>query len=52
MPYSNAANVHNVQLYTEMGLYPGDSGYNGNDTTTSTTTVRGSSFADVAPPGS
>ncbi len=50
MPYSNAANVHNVQLYTEMGLYPGYSGYNGNDTIYLDDYVRGSSFADVAAP--
>ena len=32
MPYASSQGVHNVKLYTEMGLYPGYSGYNGNDT--------------------
>ena len=32
MPFSSSTGVHNAQLYTEMGLYPGYSGYNGNDT--------------------
>jgi len=32
MPYSNASNVHNVRLYMTAGLYPGYSGYTGNDT--------------------
>jgi hypothetical protein len=32
LPYANSANVHNVSLYTEMGLYVGSTGYSGSDT--------------------
>jgi hypothetical protein len=32
MPYSSATNVHNARLYWELGLYPGYTGYQGNDT--------------------
>jgi hypothetical protein len=31
MPYCSSCGVHNVSLYWETGLYPGYSGYSGND---------------------
>lgn len=51
MPYSSAQNVHNVKLYTTMGLYPGYAGYNASDTVYLDAYRRGTSFADVAPGG-
>lgn len=51
MPFCSANNVHNVKLYTTMGLYPGYSGYNASDTVYLDAYRRGASFGDVAPGG-
>lgn len=47
MPYANSANVHNVDLYTEMGLYTGRTGYTSTDTVFLDGYRRGTSKADV-----
>lgn len=51
MPFCSAQNVHNVKLYTTMGLYPGYAGYNASDTVYLDSYRRGTSFGDVAPGG-
>ncbi|MGH3003704.1 MAG: heparin lyase I family protein [Gaiellaceae bacterium] len=48
MPYCSSCGIYNADLYVEMGLYPGYSGYAGRDTIYIDDYRRGNSFADVA----
>jgi hypothetical protein len=47
MLYSNAANLHNLRLYTAIGLYPGGGTYTGHDTIYLDNYTRGTTFASV-----
>ena len=49
LPYCSSCHVHNVRLYTEMGLYPGSSGYRGRDMIYLAGSHRGTTFQAVAP---
>jgi hypothetical protein len=52
MPYCSSCGIYNVDLYTEMGLYPGYAGYSGKDTIYLDGYRRGTRFGDVAAPDS
>jgi hypothetical protein len=52
MPFCSTHGIYNVELYSEIGLYPGYAGYSGTDTLYADGYRRGSSFADVAAPDS
>ena len=49
LPYCSSCNVHDVKLYTEMGLYPGTSRYRGSDMIYLAGSHRGPTFQAVAP---
>jgi len=49
LPFCSSCNVHNVRLYTEMGLYPGTSRYRGRDMIYLSGSHRGPTFQAVAP---
>ncbi|HET7129323.1 MAG TPA: heparin lyase I family protein [Gaiellaceae bacterium] len=51
MPFCSSCGIFNVTLYTEMGLYPGYSGYHEQDTLYVDGSRRGRTFDAVAPPG-
>lgn len=50
MPYCSSCGIFNVDLYTEMGLYPGSPGYDHKDTVYIDGSRRGATFDDVAAP--
>ena len=50
MPFCSSCGIYNVELYTELGLYPGYDGYHEHDTLYFDGIRRGATFADVAPP--
>lgn len=52
LPFCNSCGIHNVLLYTEVGLYKGSSTMSGTDVAYLQGYKRGSSFADVAFQGS
>ena len=49
MPFCSSCGIFNVALYTELGLYPGYSGYHEHDTLYIDGSRRGQSFGAVAP---
>jgi len=49
LPYCNTCGIHNVSLYTEMGLYPGRTGFSSSDSVILDGFRRGSSFTAVSP---
>lgn len=49
LPFCSSCGVHDVKLYTELGLYPGSTNYSGTDTVYLDAYKRGPTFASVQP---